>query len=79
MSRNLSAAVVATAFALFSCAPRNEVVTFARPVKLYRVESMRSFERNYPGVVGSEHVSNLAFKMSGQLIKLNVENGQTVL
>jgi len=78
MKGKISVAVAVAALVLSSCAHKSEVVTFSRPVKLYTVESMRYFERNYPGVVKSEHISNLAFKMSGQLVKLNVENGQRV-
>lgn len=61
-----------------SCAEQNQIKTFDRPVRLYDVESMHVFERNYPGVVSSETTSNLAFKMSGQLIRLDVEDGMSV-
>ncbi len=77
MKKHIIAAIAALP-ALLSCTGKSGVVTFSRPVKLYEVESMRFFERNYPGVVKSERTSNLAFKMSGQLVKLNVENGQRV-
>lgn len=77
MKKHIIAAIAALP-ALLSCTGKSGVVTFSRPVKLYEVESMRFLERNYPGVVKSERTSNLAFKMSGQLVKLNVENGQRV-
>lgn len=66
------------AMLLSSCARHVEPTTFQRPVKLYRVQSMRLFERTYPGVVKSRQTVTLAFKMSGQLINVGVTNGQKV-
>lgn len=64
---------------LASCSGKKQPVqTFERPVKLYTAESLRFLTRSYPGIVKAEQTSNLAFKMGGQLIKLNVENGQKV-
>lgn len=66
------------AMLLSSCAQQAEPTTFQRPVKLYRVQSMRLFERTYPGVVKSRQTVTLAFKMSGQLTNVGVSSGQKV-
>lgn len=50
----------------------------ARPVKLGEVTKLGSIEKSYSGVVSSDQFSNLAFKMSGPIIKMNVLEGQRV-
>lgn len=69
---------VATGVILTSCGQEQQVTTFERPVKLYKVESLGYITKSYTGKVVAEQISNLAFKMGGQLVKLNVEDGQKV-
>lgn len=49
-----------------------------RPVKLAEVTSLNVVEKSFSGVVSPDQFSDLAFKMSGPLISLNVEEGQKV-
>ncbi|WP_293707190.1 efflux RND transporter periplasmic adaptor subunit [uncultured Parabacteroides sp.] len=49
-----------------------------RPVKLTEVVSLNVVEKSFSGVVSPDQFSDLAFKMSGPLISLNVEEGQKV-
>ncbi len=49
-----------------------------RSVKLEQVESLEQLNQSYTGVVVPEEFSDLAFKMSGPLVSLNVEEGERV-
>lgn len=49
-----------------------------RPVKVTEVTSLNVIEKSFSGVVSSDQFSDLAFKMSGPLISLQVDEGQTV-
>lgn len=49
-----------------------------RPVKLATVQSLDVIEKNFSGIVSPDQFSDLAFKMSGPLISLNVAEGQKV-
>lgn len=49
-----------------------------RPVKLAEVTSLNLVEKSFSGVVSPDQFSDLAFKMSGPLISMNVEEGQKV-
>lgn len=49
-----------------------------RPVRLVEVQSLEKIEKVYPAVVSADQYSNLAFKMNGPLIEMNVDEGQMV-
>lgn len=49
-----------------------------RPVRLVEVQSLNQLEKVYPAVVSADQYSNLAFKKSGPLVEMNVDEGQTV-
>lgn len=49
-----------------------------RPVKLTEVTALNVVEKSFSGVVSPDQFSDLAFKMSGPLISLKVEEGQKV-
>lgn len=49
-----------------------------RPVKVTTVQSLDVMEKNFSGIVSPDQFSDLAFKMSGPLISLNVVEGQKV-
>lgn len=49
-----------------------------RPVKVTKVIPLNVIEKTFSGVVSPDQFSDLAFKMSGPLIALNVEEGQRV-
>ena len=49
-----------------------------RPVKLTKAVSLHIIEKSFSGIVSPDQFSDLAFKMAGPLISLNVEEGQKV-
>lgn len=63
---------------LMSCSQPPVKEQGPRPVKLAEVTSLNVVEKSFSGVVSPDQFSDLAFKMSGPLISLNVEEGQKV-
>lgn len=61
-----------------SCRTEESVKTFERPVKVFKTQSLEYLSNSYVGTVASDEISNLAFKMPGQIIQLPIENGQRV-
>ena len=49
-----------------------------RPVKVAEVTALNVVEKSFSGIVAPDQFSDLAFKMSGPLISLNVDAGQKV-
>lgn len=49
-----------------------------RPVKVTQVEALGTINKLYTGIVQAEEFSILAFKVSGSLIALNVNEGQKI-
>lgn len=49
-----------------------------RSVKVTKVVALNSIEKSFSGVVSPDQFSDLAFKMSGPLVSLNVDEGQKV-
>lgn len=64
--------------ALVSCSQPPVKEQGPRPVKLAEVTALNVVEKSFSGVVSPDQFSDLAFKMSGPLISLNVEEGQKV-
>lgn len=64
--------------ALMSCSQPPVKEQGPRPVKLAQVTSLNLVEKSFSGVVSPDQFSDLAFKMSGPLISLNVDEGQKV-
>ena len=64
--------------ALVSCSQPPVKEQGPRPVKLADVTSLNMVEKSFSGVVSPDQFSDLAFKMSGPLISLNVDEGQKV-
>lgn len=56
----------------------NPTPTTSRPVKVVQVKALGTIDRQYTGVVEATEFSVLAFKISGTLTELNVEEGQKV-
>lgn len=63
---------------LISCSQPPVKEQGPRPVKLTEVTSLNVVEKSFSGVVSPDQFSDLAFKMSGPLISLNVDEGQKV-
>lgn len=49
-----------------------------RPVRVVNVEALGAINKVYTGIVEAEEYSNLAFKLSGPLVAMNVDEGQKV-
>lgn len=49
-----------------------------RPVKVYVAQSLGSINKDFAGMSVADEISNLAFRTSGQILKMNVIEGQTV-
>ena len=64
--------------ALMSCSQPPVKEQGPRPVKLTEVTSLNLVEKSFSGVVSPDQFSDLAFKMSGPLISLKVDEGQKV-
>lgn len=64
--------------ALASCSQPPVKEQGPRPVKLAEVAALNVVEKTFSGVVSPDQFSDLAFKMSGPLISLNVDEGQKV-
>ena len=64
--------------ALMSCSQPPVKEQGPRPVKLAEVTSLNLVEKSFSGVVSPDQFSDLAFKMSGPLISLKVDEGQKV-
>ena len=59
--------------------PQSEPTADAvRPVKVYRTESLGAVNKNFAGMSVADDISNLAFRESGQVVKINVSEGQSV-
>ena len=69
---------IATAFLVSSCQEKAETKEFIRPVKLVEAASLDFIEKSFPAVVSADQFSNLAFKMSGPLVSMNINEGQRV-
>lgn len=68
-------------FALFavSCGKKNESEQAQmRPVKVITIESTSEFQKKFSGVVEAINLTNLAFRVSGQIINFPVSEGQMV-
>ena len=64
--------------AMCSCQSKEKKDEFIRPVKLVPAQSLTYVEKSFPSVVSADQFSNLAFKMSGPLIAMNVNEGQRI-
>ena len=69
---------IATTILMSACQEKAETKEFIRPVKLAEAASLDIIEKSFPAVVSADQFSNLAFKMSGPLIAMNIQEGQRV-
>ena len=67
-------------FFFSACQSQKENPTPAtpRPVRVVQVKSLETIDRQYTGVAEATEFSVLAFKVSGTLTELNVEEGQKI-
>ena len=78
MKNHLFLVGVVVALLLSSCKKETKKEEFIRPVKLVETESLNVIEKTFPAVVSSDQFSNLAFKMSGPLVSMNIQEGERV-
>ena len=78
MKNNVFLVGVAFALVMSSCQEKKEKEEFVRPVKLVEAASLNYVEKSFPAVVSADQFSNLAFKMSGPLVAMNVDEGQRI-
>ena len=69
---------IATTILMSACQEKAETKEFIRPVKLVEAVSLDVIEKSFPAVVSADQFSNLAFKMSGPLVAMNIQEGQRV-
>lgn len=72
---SLATIIIAT---LSACTQPGAKEQGPRPVKLAEVSSLNSIEKSFSGIVSPDQFSDLAFKMSGPLVAMNVLEGQRV-
>ena len=63
---------------LTACSEKKQKATVIRPVKLVEVRALNVIEKSFSGVVAADQFSDLAFKVGGPIIALNVNEGQSV-
>ena len=59
-------------------APRQAPGAAARPIKTFTTESLGAINKNFAGMSTADDISNLAFREPGQIVKMNVSEGQSV-
>lgn len=68
---------ILSAFFMMACGAKKESEqTHPRPVKVTTIQSTSHVSRSFSGVVEATTVGNLAFRVSGQIIKFPVATGQ---
>ena len=73
--------LLAGAAAMCGCgdpAPRQAPGAAARPIKTFTTESLGAINKNFAGMSTADDISNLAFREPGQIVKMNVSEGQSV-
>ncbi|MFI3321386.1 MAG: efflux RND transporter periplasmic adaptor subunit [Rikenellaceae bacterium] len=65
-------------FLLSSCKRAVQIVTFERPVSLYKVESLSYVDKTFSAMVESAQQGVLSFQMGGEIEKIYVEEGSKV-
>ena len=69
---------VVLTLSMASCQNQKEKKEIIRPVRLMETTSLDFVEKSFPATVSSDEFSNLAFKMMGPLVAMNVDEGQRV-
>ncbi|MEG1622558.1 MAG: efflux RND transporter periplasmic adaptor subunit [Alistipes sp.] len=66
------------AMAFVSCGSPVREAAVVRPVKVLKVEALGAVEKSFSGAVTPDQYSDLAFKIGGPLVALNVVEGEMV-
>lgn len=78
MKRVLSTLLIVATTTLTGCWPKTEPQSFVRPVKLSQVHSLRTYDKEFVGVVSAEQYTNYAFRVGGLINKTYVTEGTFV-
>ena len=78
MFKNVLSILLSTLLLSSGCSSTPAVTDDVRPVKLYKTESLGRINKDYAGMSVAEEIAELAFRVSGQLIELDVEDGKVV-
>lgn len=72
--------IVLSLFFLLGCSRNKDEVyqDILRPVKVERIGTPQSLDKIYTGVVEAEEFAQLAFKVGGPLVEMNVDAGETI-
>lgn len=70
--------LLTVAITVSSCWQKSEPKSFIRPVKLTKVTSLLSYDKDFVGVVSAEQYTNLAFQVGGLISKTYVTEGASV-
>lgn len=78
MKRTKITALLLACLSILSCAEEKAAPKSVRPVKLHQVATLERFEKSFSAIVTPDEFSNLAFKMGGSILTMNVVDGQRV-
>lgn len=72
--------IVLSLFFLLGCSRSKDEVyqDILRPVKVERIGTPERLDKIYTGVVEAEEFAQLAFKVGGPLVEMNVDAGETI-
>jgi len=66
------------ALLLAACGRKSAAPTFPRPVKVYTAHAVDMINRDFAALAVADDATNLAFKVSGQVISFDVTEGRSV-
>lgn len=78
MGKSMITLGILATFTLLSCGNDAPAKKKSRPLSFTKVISLDRTENTYSGTVAASQFSDLAFKMSGLIVKMNVKEGQRV-
>ncbi len=78
MKLNVVVAIVTLLSLLSSCSNGKQEFDHTRPIKIYKANTVESVQKSFSGIVMPDQYSVLAFKVSGPIITMNVDNGSFV-
>lgn len=78
MFKKLLSALLPLLLLTYGCSTPPAKRDNVRPVKLYKTESLGKINKNFAGMSVPEEIAELAFRVSGQLIFIDAEDGKIV-
>ncbi len=78
MFKNVLSILLFSLLLIYGCSTTPTKTDSVRPVKLYKTESLGRINKDFAGMSVAEEIAELAFRVSGQLILLDIEDGRSV-